>query len=177
MSRLLSKLAVGLILLSLALGSTLLWVNRPFAPLPAGTRADRVVVDKSDRELVLLAGGRVLRRYPVSLGGAPVGHKQREGDERTPEGLYHLDARNPDSAFHLSLHVSYPDAADRRRAAAAGVDPGGMIMIHGLPNAFPFVGRLHRLVDWTDGCLAVTNPEIEQIWAVVEDGTPIEIRP
>jgi murein L,D-transpeptidase YafK len=175
--RLLSKLAVGLILLSLALGSTLLWVNRPFAPLPAGTLADRVVVDKSDRELLLLAGGRVLRRYPVSLGGAPVGHKQREGHERTPEGLYVFDARNPDSAFHLSLHVSYPDAADRRRAAAAGVDPGGMIMVHGLPNAFPFLGRLHRLVDWTDGCIAVTNPEIEQIWAVVPDGTPIEIRP
>lgn len=158
-------------------GALLAWANRPIAPLADDARADRVLVLKAERELRLLDGETVLRRYPISLGGAPRGPKRREGDERTPEGLYRLDARNPHSAFHLSLHVSYPDAEDRRRAAQEGVDPGGMIMVHGLPNRLPFLGRMHRLVGWTDGCIAVTNPEIEQIWRAVEDGTPIEIRP
>lgn len=158
-------------------GALLAWANHPFVPLSDDARADRVLVLKAQRELLLLDGETALRRYPISLGGAPRGPKQREGDERTPEGLYRLDARNPRSAFHLSLHVSYPDAEDRRRAAREGVDAGGMIMVHGLPNRLPFLGRLHRLVDWTDGCIAVTNPEIEQIWRAVEDGTPIEIRP
>lgn len=158
-------------------GALLAWANRPIATLPDDARADRVLVLKEERELLLLDGDTVLRRYPIALGGAPRGHKRREGDERTPEGFYRLDARNPHSAFHLSLHVSYPDAEDRRRAASEGVDPGGMIMVHGLPNRLPFIGRLHRLIDWTDGCIAVTNPEIEQIWQVVQDRTPIEIRP
>lgn len=158
-------------------GVVLAWAHWPPAPLPDGARADRVVVLKAERQLLLLDRQAVLRRYPIALGGAPRGHKRREGDERTPEGLYQLDARNPRSAFHLSLHVSYPDAEDRRRAAQEGIDPGGMIMVHGLPNRLGFLGRLHRLVDWTDGCIAVTNPEMEQIWKAVEDGTPIEIRP
>lgn len=155
----------------------LAWANRPTPPLPAGAKADRVVVDKSERRLDLVAGGEVIASYRVSLGAAPAGDKEREGDERTPEGTYTLDWRNPRSAFHLSLHVSYPEPAERAEAAAAGRDPGGMIMVHGLPNRAPFLGRLHLLADWTDGCIAVTNAEIEQIWAAVDDGTPIEIRP
>jgi murein L,D-transpeptidase YafK len=165
------------VLAALGGAAVVAWAHWPIAPLLEGARIDRVLVLKAERQLLLLDEETVLRRYPISLGGAPQGHKRREGDERTPEGLYRLDARNPRSAFHLSLHVSYPDAEDRRRAARAEVDPGGMIMVHGLPNRLPFLGRLHRLVDWTDGCIAVTNPEMEQIWRAVEDGTPIEIRP
>lgn len=139
--------------------------------------ADRVVVEKAARRLHLYAGERLLASYAVALGGRPQGHKQREGDGRTPEGLYRISGRNPGSRYHLALRVSYPDARDRARAAAAGVDPGGDIMIHGLPNGLGWLGRLHRLFDWTEGCIAVTNAEIEEIWHAVPDGTPIEIRP
>jgi murein L,D-transpeptidase YafK len=161
-----------------ALAGTLAWANRPDAqPLPPGARADRVRVDKSERTLVLLRDGRALKTYRVSLGGAPLGHKRREGDERTPEGTYLLDYRNPRSGMHRSLHVSYPDSADAARAGAAGEDPGGMIMVHGIRNGVGWMGRLHRLADWTDGCIAVTNGEMDEIWRAVPDGTPIDIRP
>jgi murein L,D-transpeptidase YafK len=160
------------------LAGTLAWANRPDAPpLPPGARADHVRVDKSDRTLVLLRNGQPLKTYRVSLGGAPDGHKRREGDERTPEGTYLLDYRNPNSSSHRSLHVSYPDSADAARARAAGEDPGGMIMVHGVTNGLGWIGRLHRLADWTDGCIAVANREMDEIWRAVPDGTPIEIRP
>lgn len=139
--------------------------------------ADRVVVEKSARRLVLMADGAAIRSYSVALGAEPIGHKQREGDERTPEGLYFVDARNPDSSFHLSLRISYPDAQDRARAEAAGVDPGGLIMIHGLPNGLGWIGPLHRLLDWTDGCIAVTSGEMDEIWESVAIGTPVLIEP
>ncbi len=156
----------------------LAWANRPDAPpLPPDARADRVRVDKRDRTLTLLRGGQPLKTYTVSLGGAPAGHKRREGDERTPEGRYLLDYRNPNSANHRALHVSYPDSSDVARARAAGVPPGGMIMVHGIVNGLGWMGRLHRLVDWTDGCIAVTNREMDEIWRAVPDGTPIDIRP
>ncbi|HEX6911816.1 MAG TPA: L,D-transpeptidase family protein [Longimicrobium sp.] len=164
--------------LAALLAGVLLWANQPDAPpLPPDARADRVVVNNADRTLTLLRGARVLRTYAVSLGGAPAGPKRREGDERTPEGRYVLDYRNPRSAAHLSLHVSYPDPADVARARVDGVPPGGMIMVHGITNGLGWVGRLHRLVDWTDGCIAVTNGEMDEIWRAVPDGTPIEIRP
>jgi murein L,D-transpeptidase YafK len=163
--------------LAAAAGGTLAWANRPDAPpLPPGARADRVRVDKSDRTLVLLRDGWPLRTYHVSLGGEPVGHKRAEGDERTPEGTYLLDYRNPRSSFYRSLHVSYPDSADAARARAAGQDPGGMIMVHGIPNGLGWIGRLHRMADWTDGCIAVANWEMDEIWRAVPDGTPIDIR-
>jgi murein L,D-transpeptidase YafK len=169
---------IALSLVAAALAGTLALANRPDAPpLPPDARADRVRVDKSERTLVLLRDGRPLKTYRVSLGGAPMGHKRREGDERTPEGTYLLDYRNPRSSAHLSLHVSYPDTDDAARARAAGEAPGGMIMVHGMMNGFGWVGRLHRLGDWTDGCIAVTNREMDEIWRAVPDGTPIEIRP
>ena len=115
--------------------------------------------------------------YEVALGSDPVGPKQRVGDGRTPEGRYVLDWRSRRSDHHRSIHLSYPNAADRARAEAAGVDPGGGIMIHGLPNGLGEIGAAHRAGDWTDGCIAVTNEEIEQIWDLVPDGTPIEIVP
>ena len=119
----------------------------------------------------------MLREFDISLGLVPNGPKQREGDFRTPEGKYVLDARNANSDFFLSIHVSYPDERDRARARAQGVDPGGQIMIHGLPNGRSWMGKEHIKKDWTEGCIAVTNEEIQEIWQLVDDGTPIEIKP
>jgi murein L,D-transpeptidase YafK len=143
---------------------------------PVAERADRIVVEKSARRLFLMRGGAIVAEYFVALGAEPLGDKQQEGDERTPEGLYTIDYKNAESAYHLSLHISYPDGEDRAEAKRLGVSPGGDIMIHGLPNRFGFIGGLHRLMDWTDGCIAVTNDEIEEIWAKVAVGTPIEIK-
>jgi murein L,D-transpeptidase YafK len=137
--------------------------------------ADFVLVDKSDRVLTLFAEGRAFRRIAgIQLGDQPTGHKRFEGDERTPEGRYTIDYVNPDSSYWLSLHISYPNREDRAYAAARGRSPGGAIFIHGQPNWLP-VGRLPG--DWTDGCIALSNAEIELLWQTVPDGTPIEIRP
>src|SRR5947199_9860672 len=135
-------------------------------------RADRIVMHKARREMLLLRGNSVLRSYRIALGRDPVGHKEREGDGRTPEGRYVIDRRNPRSKYHLSLHISYPNAADVERAKAAGVDPGGDIMIHGLKP-----GVVHPESDWTIGCIAVTDAEMDEIWELVADGTAIEIYP
>lgn len=137
---------------------------------PAAERADEIRVDKSDRLMELRREGRLLRRYRIALGDAPEGHKFMQGDERTPEGRYRIEFRNGRSRFHLSLRVSYPNAEDRARARKAGVDPGGDIMIHGGTPAGD-----HR--DWTDGCIAVSDAEIEEIWRLVPVGTPILIAP
>ncbi|MFB3826152.1 MAG: murein L,D-transpeptidase family protein [Bryobacteraceae bacterium] len=139
--------------------------------------ADRVVVNKAKRELLLYRGGNVIRSYKIALGNNPVGPKTRQGDGKTPEGNYSISGRNAASAFHKSLRVSYPNAADRERARRQGVNPGGDIMIHGLPNGQGFIGAAHRLTDWTNGCIAVTNAEIEEIWNLVPNGTPVEINP
>ena len=152
-------------------------VTLPAMAAPA-EQADCITVDKSDREMKLWQGARLLARYDIALGGAPeAGHKRQEGDERTPEGRYVIDWRNARSMAHLSLHISYPNAADSAAAAARGVSPGGSVMIHGLPNGWSAVGRLHLMADWTDGCIGVTNAEMEEIWARVPDGAVIEITP
>lgn len=148
-----------------------------YASAMAADVADRVVVHKERRILQLFQGDRVIREYSVALGGNPVGHKRQEGDRRTPEGLYSLDWRNPGSAYYKSIHVSYPAPEDLKAAAASGVDPGGMIMIHGQPNYFGWLAFLTQSYDWTDGCIAVTNAEMDEIWAMVANNTPIEIRP
>ena len=140
-------------------------------------RADNVVVDKSDRKLYLYKAGRVLREFDVSLGLVPNGAKQREGDFRTPEGKYTLDARNANSDFFLSIHVSYPNETDRARARDQGVDPGGQIMIHGWPNEPKYDVRRYLDTDWTDGCIAVSNSDMVDIWLMTRESTPIEIRP
>jgi murein L,D-transpeptidase YafK len=142
-----------------------------------GITADRIVVNKRERELVLLHAGSVIRRYKVGLGQSPAGPKQRQGDSKTPEGLYTISGRNPASKYHLSLRISYPSEADLERARQAGDDPGGDIMIHGLPNGEEKSAMCARTGDWTAGCIAVTNEEIEEIWRLVPDGTPIEINP
>ena len=146
-------------------------------PAQAQVPADRIVVEKSARLLTLLRGATVLKRYDVSLGGDPIGHKQREGDGRTPEGTYAVDFKHAHSRFHLALRLSYPNAADRERARRLGILPGGDIMIHGLPNGLGWLGTLHRIRDWTNGCIAVTNAEIEEIWSLTIVGTPVEIKP
>ncbi|HET9304710.1 MAG TPA: L,D-transpeptidase family protein [Candidatus Sulfotelmatobacter sp.] len=139
--------------------------------------ADRVVVLKRERTLQLLSQGKVIKSYKVALGGDPVGPKTRQGDHKTPEGEYALDSRNAHSQFYRSIHISYPSAKDRAVGRQKGVSPDGDVFVHGLPNGYGWVGASHRLKDWTDGCIAVTNEEMDEIWIAVTDGTPIEIRP
>lgn len=142
-------------------------------------KADRVLVKKSERKLILLKDGEVIRDYDIALGEAPAGHKQFEGDERTPEGNYILDWRNPNSKFYRSIHISYPNEQDQQFAQAQGRDPGGMIMIHGRPNTSrdPVSAWILDRMDWTDGCIAVKNDEMDEIWAAIDNGTPIDIHP
>jgi murein L,D-transpeptidase YafK len=139
--------------------------------------ADLIVIVKSERIMTVLRQGRVLKTYKVALGLEPQGAKTRLGDNKTPEGRYVIDSRNAHSQFHLALHISYPNLADRERAKKLGVDPGGQIMIHGLPPAYAWLGPLHRKTDWTLGCIAVTDSEIEEIWTLVAIGTKVEIKP
>ena len=167
----------ALLTLSIGLAAALAWAHFPAPDLPADARADRIVVAKRDRTLALMDGPHVLKTYRIALGRTPLEHKMTEGDGRTPEGQYLIDYRKADSAYHRALHISYPDAADQAQAQARGVNPGGLIMIHGIRNGLGLLGRLHRLADWTNGCVAVTNTEIEEIWRAVPDGTPIEILP
>ncbi len=147
------------------------------AATAAPVQADKIVILKSARSMTLLSGGKVLKTYKVALGSVPIGPKRVEGDHKTPEGDYIIDAKNAHSRFHLSLHISYPSAADQQRARSLGARPGGAIMIHGLAKPFAYLGPLHRQTDWTDGCIAVTNAEIEEIWKLVPVGTRVEIRP
>jgi murein L,D-transpeptidase YafK len=147
----------------------------PAAPAPT-EQADRIVVTKSTHTLVLYSHGAVLRTYKVALGRAS-GPKQQQGDNRTPEGHYRIDAHNPHSSAHLSLHISYPNSDDRAKATAAHHQPGGDIMIHGLPNGFGYLGALHRATDWTYGCIAVTDAEMDEIYRLVPNNTPIDIAP
>lgn len=162
--------ALPLCLLLAACGSA---SSQPAQPLAA--KADRLLVDKSDRILIAYKEDREIARYTdIRFGDAPQGHKQFEGDERTPEGDYTINGRNPKSVYHLSLRISYPNAADRAYAKAQGRSPGGDIFIHGQPNRWPGPTLAS---DWTDGCIALSNAEIKQLWDLVPDGTPITIRP
>jgi len=156
------------ILLVVASQSVMAFSDRP--------TADLVLVKKSERKMFLIKNNTVFREYTISLGKQPVGHKQKRGDYRTPEGLYTVDFRNRKSRFHLSLHINYPNQQDKLRAQQLGVDPGGDIFIHGLPNGknLPLV---YKGVDWTRGCIAVNNPQIQEIAQYVSDGTPIRIAP
>ncbi|MEP6698208.1 MAG: L,D-transpeptidase family protein [Verrucomicrobiota bacterium] len=147
-----------------------------FHPLPRDVVADHVLVEKSARRLTLLRGGNALKTYRIALGRAPIGGKEYEGDQRTPEGSYTIDFHKPDSDYHLALHISYPQQRDTDRAVARGFSAGSDIMIHGLPDGRGWIGRFHRRKDWTAGCIAVTDFEIEEIYRAVPDGTPVEIR-
>jgi murein L,D-transpeptidase YafK len=139
--------------------------------------ADSLVVEKQRRTLTLFQQGVAVRTYMIALGKQPTGDKERIGDNRTPEGVFYIDFRNAQSKFHKALHISYPDAAHAQRAKAMGVATGGDIMIHGLPPAYASLGAAHREFDWTNGCIAVTDEEIEEIWRAVPNGVAIQIKP
>jgi len=142
---------------------------------PAGS-VDRIYVDKSEHWMAVYRGGRIIREFRVALGRGGLKPKERAGDGRVPEGLYVIDAHNPDSAYHLSLHISYPTPEQTAAAAARGDTAGGDIMIHGLPNGRAWIGSRQRKADWTEGCIALTNAEMDWLYRAVPDGTPIEIR-
>ena len=147
------------------------------AELPVELQFDRLVVDKQARRLTAYAGGDAVREYRIALGWAPEGHKQMEGDGKTPEGAYIVDGKNPKSRYYKNLGVSYPNDADRAAAAALGVSPGGDIKIHGLPAGQGHLGAVHWMQDWTAGCIAVSNEEIDELYARTPVGSAIEIRP
>lgn len=151
--------------------------SKPHVSRYHGPPVTSIVVNKGARKMYLLNESTVLREYDVGLGFAPIGHKSMEGDGRTPEGTYLINRRNPRSQFHLSLGISYPNTADRAKAQSMGAKPGGDIFIHGQPNDHSVRVRTSRVRDWTAGCIAVTNEEIEEIWTMVQDGTIITLRP
>lgn len=139
--------------------------------------ADRILIEKKERRMTLISRGKVLKTYKIALGGDPVGPKERQGDNKTPEGTYFIESRNKNSKYHLSLRISYPNENDKKRARELGVSPGGDIMIHGIKNGFSEAGVSHTEADWTKGCIAVTDEEIEEIERLVPNGTVVEIRP
>lgn len=153
------------------------YMHHNWNALPANAAIDRIVIEKAERKLSIFREGELIKTYRIALGQNPVGAKEQEGDMKTPEGVYKIDYRNPNSDYHLALHVSYPSDEDNARAAARGVNAGFDIMIHGLPNGKGWMGAAHRQIDWTAGCIAVTDEEIEELWRVVPDGTTVEIRP
>lgn len=166
------------VLLLIGLGGGLVFFGRDRrTALPDTAKADRIVIEKRRHRLRLYQGDAVVRDYRVSIGRGGIGPKRQEGDRLTPEGTYHVESRNEGSDYHRALKVSYPDAADSAAAEARGVSAGSEIMIHGIRNGFGWLGTWHRQMDWTLGCIALTNAEIEEIWRVVPDGTPIEILP
>ncbi len=143
----------------------------------ASSKVDYVLVNKSEKKMYLFYEGEQVKKYNVVFGGNPIGHKQQEGDQRTPEGKYILDYKKSDSAFYKSIHISYPNEDDKKRAQAKGVDPGNLIMIHGQKNGQGSLSWWSQQFNWTDGCIAVTDAEMDEIWELVQAGTPIEILP
>lgn len=153
------------------------WYWYPGKPLPDGIVIDKLVVYKSRRKMEAYANGGLIKTYDIALGKDPIGHKQFEGDNKTPEGSYTINARNPNSAYHKNLGVSYPNETDKANAVKLGKAAGGDIKIHGLKNGRGYIGKCHRLKDWTAGCIAVTNDEVDELYAAVKQNTEIEIFP
>ena len=166
-------LKIVLWLLFITIAGLLIYWAIPITPLPDGVKSDQLVVYKSKRKLEYWSGDQVIKTYTISLGGNPIGHKEVEGDSKTPEGLYYINDKNPHSGYHLNLGISYPNAADKKR----NNNPGGQIKIHGLKNGRGIIGKFQRFVDWTNGCIAVTNAEMEELYHTVPIGTPIYIHP
>lgn len=171
------RIVVLLVTTGLLVGAIYLYAHHNSNSLPAGTSIDGITVAKSERQLSVWRDGHKLKTYRVALGRNPVGAKQQEGDMKTPEGYYKIDSRNPHSDYHLALHVSYPSQEDTAQAAKRGLNAGFDIMIHGIRNGAGWIGAFHRMHDWTAGCIAVTDEEIEELYRITPDGTPIEIRP
>ena len=171
------RILVSLSVAGVLIGGIYFYAHHVWNPLPPETSIDRIVVEKSARKLSVFRDGKELKNYRVALGRNPIGAKQEEGDMKTPEGAYKIDSRNPQSDYHLALHVSYPSEEDVAHAAERGVNAGFDIMVHGIRNGDGWIGAFHRTHDWTAGCIALTDEEIEELWRVTPDGTPIEIRP
>lgn len=146
-------------------------------PLPENTPITRLLVIKSKRQMWAYNQETLVKIYPIALGGSPIGHKQFEGDKKTPEGIYRINERNPNSAYHKNLGISYPNVEDKAYALSQGKSPGGLIKIHGLSNKLFDIGRQHLRKDWTNGCIAVTNEEIDELFKAVVDNAEIDIRP
>lgn len=163
----------------LAAGTVVYYMPLRSLPDVAAGSADKIVIEKSRRQMAVYSRGRVIGRYKIGLGSEPLGDKRQEGDGRTPEGKYKISYKNPKSAYYLSLRISYPDENDKREARQNGVNPGGDIMIHGYPNFLPdFLGHLFlKERDWTQGCIAVSNSEMDELWHMVPTGAEIEVRP
>ncbi len=159
----------------LALG--LIWNYYPEQKLPANSQVDLLVVQKSQNKMMAYADGKLLKSYQVSFGDAPVGHKEFEGDEKTPEGVYTINAKNDKSGYHKNLGISYPNDQDIDHAKSLGVSPGGDIKIHGIRNGLGVINKFQRLINWTNGCIALTNSEIDELYSSVKIGTRIEIKP
>ena len=172
-----SKVALPIVVSCALLLAVYFYAHNNWRTLPSGTTIDRIVVEKSARKLSILRDGKQIKTYRMALGRNPTGAKQEEGDMKTPEGIYKIDGRNAQSSFHLALHISYPSDADNTRAAVRGVSAGSDIMIHGIRNGLGWIGAFHRWKNWTAGCIALTDEEIEELWRVTPDGTTIEIRP
>lgn len=168
---------MAVVCIGVGLGIAVSTSKRPMELIPGEQKADRILVVKSNHTMMLMAGGRTLKVYKVALGRGPSGPKEHAGDDKTPEGEYVIDQKNAKSRFHLALHISYPNADDKKRAHDAGLNPGGAVMIHGLESGLGWLGPFQHDMDWTEGCIAVSNPEIEEIWRLVPTGTPIEIKP
>ena len=166
----LKVLVLSVLLFIIITGAFLFW---PQPTLPADVSAEKLVVFKSRRELQFWANGKLIKVYKISIGESPEGHKRHQGDKRTPEGLYYINDKNPNSGYHLNLGISYPNAEDKRNSS----NPGGDVKIHGLKNGQAYIGRFHRLRDWTHGCIAVTNEEMDELYKGVPIGTPILIKP
>ena len=156
--------------------TSLLFGSVYFEPIKKN-KADEIIVLKSKRKLQLYFKGVKVKQYSISLGGNPIGHKQFQGDQKTPEGSYFIDGKNPNSKYYKNLGISYPNAEDKAFASSKGKNPGGAIKIHGLPNNKPWLGKLHLIKDWTHGCIEVTNKQMDEIYSIVKIGTKITILP
>ena len=160
----------------LTLVGLLIYYFYPETKLPNGTQIDNIVVNKSKREMLVYSNGELQKTYKISLGGQPIGHKEFEGDKKTPEGIYSINDKNPNSGYHKNLGISYPNKGDLENAQQLGKPAGGDIKIHGLRNGIGFIGKFHRWFDWTVGCIAVTDKEIDELYKAIKIGTRIEIK-
>lgn len=159
------------------IGFGLIFYFKPFKPLDKSVSIDKIVVIKHKRRLDLISNNQIIKSYKISLGRAPKGHKEFEGDKKTPEGLYIINDKNPNSGYHKNLGISYPNELDKKYSSSIGKSPGGLIKIHGIRNGFGWIGRFHLFFDWTLGCIAMTDKEIDELYENVKIGTPIEIKP
>jgi len=166
-----------IITVALVIVTSLFYANWTYEPLHPGGKADQVVIEKASSRLLVFYHGELLLNYPVALGSSPFGPKTLERDNKTPEKNYVIDWRNSQSGYHLPLHISYPSVMDVSCAKSGGYPPGGAIMIHGIKSGFGWIGRFHRVFNWNRGCIALTNPEINELWKIVPNGTLIRIDP